>query len=282
MSYGISINDLEFSDPKYFYSHQLNSSHFTAFTTRKYFAAVSIPMGKLKQCLIDDFLNTKIFVRKKTRFSKKASCVYSGTDAVESAVIGNDCCYIDNIDNQYYIVCSNPDDYEFLVYKKIDSLLKTRNKQPYGLEVYNQNGAITFNSTFDPCILLRIVNCNEICNSNIIVNTPSAGYPRSGMEIPNLLEINQNNVNIGYSYCELGITASVFQQYQTKSPLYPKQVSGFYSMLVDGSGELRYVPCIGIIIGQNDMIRGIRDFGSMQNMNLNRNGLFIGVINRTI
>lgn len=273
--YGVAVENFKVDDPKYFFSHEINHSQFTEYTIRNYLSSVNFPMNKLKQFKINDFLNVKIFARKKTPFKKSSSCVYSGVDSVGTVVIGNDCCYIDKSGSDYYIVCRNPEDYIFLVYKKITQLPKIGG---FGIEIYNSKNEITFSSGYKACLLSRIIDSNSICNSSIIVNTPSAGYPRNDMTIENLLEINQNSINIGNGYCELGVTASTHNRWVTNSPLYPKSISAFYTIMVDSVGIIRYVPSVGIVMGQNDMIRGIRDFGGRQNMILQRNSLYIGVI----
>lgn len=273
--YGAIINDINMNNIGYFFNRELDTTKFTAYTGSYNFMALArMDKSKFKEFKLDNYENSKIFVRKKTPFQNKAEAIHQGADEIYSSVLGLDCLFIEKRQSNYYIVCVNPTDFVFLEYVQCNVL---KSNPQYGLEIYDERGVKLYTSDAKPCLLHRVVDVKQLCNDNVFVKVTNSNYSTRNQIFNNLLDLQQNNVVHTNAYCELGVTCA-FNKILNRQHWNYKELSGFYSLLIDSNGVLKYTLCFGLIYGSMGIIRGRNDFGGGTTVTISRASKHIGLI----
>lgn len=252
--YGLKINNLIYSDVKYMLSHKIMAGEgFTKYTGAIHGDILTLPLSEFRQINVGQAGNIKIFVKKKSKFTRSTKFLYDGRLANFSGVVGKDMCYLERRGADIYIICLNPKDWEFLIYKKC-SLFSDINRG-FGINVYNENGVCTYTSNKEPCILSSILDLNTLFGVATNVAFPHIAWDfpwERGATYNGLFELTQNKIIKKNSYIELGVGAFFYADWSPKGGYDHSHDRCIYSLLIDSTGEVRFVPTIGYSWGVND------------------------------
>lgn len=242
--HGIQLDNLLIDDVRYMkYDVTLK---FTTYSGEKLKADfVTFPTNRLKEASLSGSFY-KVFVRKRTPFSKSTYFLCSAWDHVLQSALGMDLCYLELRKGNLYIVCLNPNDWDIKIYAPCDRI-KEKLSNKYGLCIYNSNALLTYHSEIEPLMAYQTLEIDTLLPNNTIVYFPKMcngcipAYSERNIPYPKLFELKQNIKKLPNCYVELGTFASLSQR------LKPDRVNlvymmASYSLLIDSTGEVSFRP----------------------------------------
>ncbi|MDD7545015.1 hypothetical protein [Actinobacillus porcinus] len=276
--YGFSIDGLNISNPRFGFLKEISSRDFVRCDIQHELKTfLEYPTGELKQYTFPKELNYKVFFRKKTPFSFRATTIYSGLDSGYSAIFSEECCFLLSHKDKVYILCRFPDLFEFKIFSSYREI-KRNNK--YGIEIYNEQGVLTFHSDSQPMMLSYLYKLTDIIPLTTVCNLPSgvAGYSVYNLSpsifYSNMMRLDTKNVKKENKFIELGCMLSLSEKIPNQKG---DEISGFYTICIDSSGNIAPILNIGFFWGINKMLLRYHNYPSRVNVKLYSNSLYVAL-----
>lgn len=247
--YGVKIYNTVYSDVKYMENGTINPNSFSTYKGKVRATFVGIDTDNLKEFDVGNIGNLKkIFFRKKSGFTKGSYSFFHGIDQGFSGVRGANCIFTEIRNNSLFIVCANPNDWEFKLFERCDKIANL--KTGYGINVMNSNGVVTYTSNRKPCMgKEKITIIGNLVHSEVRLHKSEERSPKKGSLVYNLFEIDHSrDIKFPNCFIELGVTAVAYSKVYSRIGLKSECLSN-YTLAIDNTGLLRFIPTLGYAWG---------------------------------